>query len=305
MDLFHTTNRITLHRNAIPTSAARRRRYSGAAWIIGGLTLSSGCARLPPGQNSSIALSGHRLHVIIPFRDRINSNYTYFFLINYDQSQGVIGNQNAPGPVPVINPFSSSQGQTFGNGFAASSSGDATPGFTDFVRFDINGYQLLHVSSSDRTGKTFIPEGRPDTFFLPGPNNPNQLEFTVDLSHLVAAASGGQLSATDTTTQAQNIKWLQVNIVATNFIPVDLTPPGVKQVDSLGNTQGGVGSFLNLNVLFDHTYLNGDPLLSSTSFEPADNDVYTNGISGIGDESLDITQNYSISVTTNTTGTQP
>src|SRR5688572_7095323 len=76
-----------------------------------------GCARQSPSRNT---LSGRRLLVTLRFRGEINPLYSYFFLINN------AGDQNAPGPVPVLIP-------PYGNGFATGSGGGQN-GFTDFVR---------------------------------------------------------------------------------------------------------------------------------------------------------------------------
>ena len=109
-------------------------------------------------------------------------------------------------------------------------------------------------------------------------------------------ANGAPLTdPTTTVSQALAIQWLQMNIVATDVVPVDQNTIVFKQVDSLGNTQtaSGQSSFLDLNMTDFKSYTNSD-FAGQNVFEPSSNDVFTStGV--VGDESLDII-NYTIAV---------
>ncbi len=271
----------------------RHRRYGLVFSLLSSLALLSGCAKQPPGQGSNAALSGKRLEVTMRFRNPVNPNYHYFFLINYFTNQGTsigAGDQNAPGPVPVLGPVNASQG--YGNGFATGSGGSAF-GFTDFVRFEGNAYRLFHVVG-DPTLSHFQDEGQPVTFVLPNSNDPTTLRFTLDLSQLVVQSNGAALTdPTQTVALAKGIRWLQMNIVATDVIPVNQTTLVNKQVDSLGDTRTptGASSFLVLDMLHSQTYTN-QSFAGQAVFEPADVDVFG---SASPDPSLDLID-YTISV---------
>lgn len=281
--------RLSQFLRVVPTSSVHRRRCGLAACLLSSAALFSGCAKLPPSSSSTAALSGKRLHVTLQFASAVNPAYHYFFLINYDQSQGPTGNTNAPGPVAVLGPTNSNQG--YGNGFATGSGGNAL-GFTDFVRFEGNAYRLFHVVG-DPTLSHFQDEGQPVAFTLPNAGSPTQLQFDIDLAQIVVQPNGAALTdPTQAVAQAKAIRWLQMNIVATDVIPVNQTTIVNKQVDSLGNTQmpTGASSFLNLDVLDFKTYRNQD-FAGQDVFEP-EGDVYG---SVNPDPSLDLI-NYTISV---------
>ncbi len=223
-----------------------------------------GCARQPPERNQ---LSGKRLIVTLRFRSPVNPNYHYFFLINN------AGDQNAPGPVPVLIP-------PYGNGFATGSGG-GTSGFTDFVRFDNlqpQGYGLYHAVG-DPNRSNFVYEGRPLNAVLPDPTDPrtaSQLQFEIDLSQLITDANGAPLpDPTEAANRARQIRFLQVNVVATNIVPRDVTTPVVKLVDSFGDTRtlAGASSFLVLDVSQNRIVRNSD-FTGQLIEEPADPDVF-------------------------------
>ncbi len=256
----------------------RHRTCGLAACLLSSMALLSGCAKQPPGQSSNIPLSGKRLVVTMHFQEPVNPNNHYFFLINYDTSQGGAigaGNPNAPGPVAVLGPSNANQG--YGNGFATGSSGNVTTGFTDFVRFEGNSYRLFHVkgSATNPNLNNFADEGQPIAFTLPNSADPHFLRFEIDLAQLVVQSSGASLDdPTKTVNLAKNIRWLQVNFVATDVIPVNQTTAVIKQVDSLGNTQTqlGASSFLILDMSQTQSYSNQD-FVGRDVFEPA-GDVY-------------------------------
>ncbi len=280
--------RLPLFLRTMPTSSTVRHRCGLAACILSSLALLSGCAKDPPSSTSSIALSGKRLRVTIQFASAVNPNYHYYFLINYDQSVAG-GNQNGIGPVAVLGPVNSNQG--YGNGFATGSNGSAY-GFTDFVKYENNTYRLLHVVGDPTLGN-FVDEGQPVAFTLPNAGNPTQLQFDIDLSQIVVQSNGAALpSSTQTVSQALAIHWLQMNIVATDVVPINQTTVVAKQVDSLGNTQtaSGASSFLDLDISQFKTYANQD-FAGQSVFEPQ-GDVYG---SANPDPALDII-NYTIAV---------
>lgn len=261
----------------MPVFGGRSGRVAGAALLV--LALSSGCAQQPPSRN---ALSNKRLIVTMKFRSPVNPLYHYFFLMNN------AGDQNAPGPVPVLVP-------PYGNGFATGSGG--TAGFTDFVRFDNlqpQGYSLYHAVG-DPNKSNFVYEGRPVNATFPDPNDPrtaNQLQFELDLSQLIVDASGAPLAdQTQAATQARALRFLQVNIIATDQIPKDVTTPTTKQTDSLGDSRTliAASTFLILDLSQNRVLRNSD-FLGQQVYEPTDLDIF-NG----NDPTLDLTD-WSIEV---------
>lgn len=274
------SNRLPVTLRAAPITRAASRRCSLVACLLSSILLFSGCAKLPPSQSGNTALSGKRLAVKIQFRGPINPNFHYFFLINYDTSQGTklgVGDQNAPGPIPVLAPTIVGQ-SGYGNGFATGSSGNLTTGFTDFVRFEGNSYRLFHVvgNVSQPSLNNFVDEGQPVTFVLPNSQNPHVLQFEIDLSQLVVQSTGASLGdPTTTVNTALAIRYLQMNIVATDVVPVNQTAFINKQVDSLGDnrTAAGSSSFLSLDMSQLRSYTNQDAV-GKDVFEPGDVDVY-------------------------------
>lgn len=268
-----------------------------AACLAGSLAFLSGCAKLPPETTSNVPLSGKRLVVRLNFRGPINPNFHYYFLINYANAAGAtpgVGDRSALGPVPVLGPGSTQQG--YGNGFATGPNG--VGGFTDFVRFEGNSYRLFHVVG-DPNVRNFRDESQPVAFTRPtDPNgNPNVLQFEIDLAQLVVDSNGASLNDPALTVQiANNIRFLQVNVVATDVIPVDQTTVVSKQVDSLGDNRGSAAAsgYLKLDVR-DVQSLTNLNSVGSASFEPVSNDVATT--SGFpGDDSLDLLD-YTIAIT--------
>jgi hypothetical protein len=233
------------------------------------------------------------------FRSNVRSDYFYYFLINYDKTLGgTVGNQSAPGPVPIEGQL---QGGGYGNGFASGYNGSTTAGFTDYVEFHGGVYQLYHVVPGTNLQQA-VPEGAPVSYTLPGTNlnNTNTLQFAIDLSQIVVDNNGGSLDATTTTKMALLIQWLQVNIVATDVVPLNPTLPVFKQIDSLGNNASSTlaNTYLTLPMnQVGQIFTNADATsLGLSSPEPSSNDVYTTDGS-VGDPSLDLLDNYTIAVT--------
>ena len=268
------------------------------------LPLSLSCARLPP---SVSGFTGRRLRVTMTFSSTMQSGFFYYFLLN---KYGPTGTQNANGPVPVFGPVLGQTG-SFGNGYATSSSSSSTGsisglpdyGITDFVLFHSgvpNGIGLYHYTDDPNKQQTPPNYAMPFNVILPSASDPDinsaagkTLQFDLYISQLV----------TDTTDQAaknqeaQNIEWLQVNMVATNVRPTDPTSSVLKEVDAFGNTLGsGTNSsaqtFLTIHLTENRTYSSSDNV--SNLQEPI-NDVYPGGNS---EPSLDL-QSWSIQVIPN------
>ncbi len=277
----------------------------GALAGLAALGSVGGCARQPP---SSSTLSGKRLRVTMRFRDAIDPNNHYFFLINYirDGPQGDAGDSSAPGPIPVFGPISANQG--FGNGFATSSDHGAnstpargTGGFTDFVEYYAGQYRLFHVLG-DPVNRNFRDEGQPVFVVRPGQDDAqsyNRLQFEIDLSQLILDAAGNPPPASDQTQTldiARNrLRYLQVNIIATDVIPADQGTQITKEVDALGDTSSllGQSNFLRLDVSQTGVIPDSpsDPR-AQNSLEPTGNDVvvYSGGAFQLGGKgALDLT----------------
>jgi len=245
-----------------------------------GLLCAGGCAQQPPSKSGT--LSGKRLRVTLTFQGAVNPFYHYYFLINLAGTQQV-GEQNAPGPVPVLVP-------PYGNGFATASDGSAN-GFTDYVLFDnaqtpVTGYYGLYHVLGDPVNFSYGRTGGPVTFVTPDPNSTatyNRLQFEVDLAQLLLDSNGQPLS--DAAAKAYAIGYLQVNVVATNIVPKSANQAD-KRTDALGNTSSLVtaSAYLTLDLAHNQTLnlRNGDTSLPFVN-EPK-GDVF-----GGGDDSLDLT----------------
>lgn len=258
------------------------RLRAGIPWLVALSLAVVGCARLPPSRN---ALSGRRLVVTLRFRQPINPNYSYFFLINN------AGDPNAPGPIPVLLP-------PYGNGFATGPGGQRA--FTDFVRFDnqqVQGYAVYHVVADAGNNENYVRTGRPVNAVLPT-SDPTltgsyELRFELDLSQLVTDASGNPLAdPVEAVNQARNIRFLQVNVVATSLVPIDPATPVVKLTDAFGDTRTplGASSWLTLDTTQIGRVFRSSDFIGQPIEEPTTPDVF-----GGDDGSLDLVE-WSIEV---------
>ena len=86
--------------------------------------------------------------------------------------------------------------------------------------------------------------------------------------------------------EARQIRYLQVNIVATNITPTDPTTTVNKEVDSFGDTlnPSDQNSFLQIDLSQSRTYSSGGDNVSTLTPEPT-GDVYP---PGSPDRSLDL-----------------
>lgn len=251
------------------------------------LAICGGCARQPPGTNAS---SGVRLRVTLDFRAPISQYYYYFVLIN--NANDLLGNA---GPIPVFGPVS---GQSYGNGFATSSS-PGKGGFTDFVLFttDANqfggrargGYGVYHVREATpgtdngeaNNRANFVATGAPVNYVPPaeGPPYGNELKFEIDLSQLITDAGGQPLTdQNQAVTLARAIHHLQINVVATDILATDSQTAINKHVDSLGDNRSGQGNYFTLDVTQAGVIPSGsNDTRVLNSLEPSDNDVQGSG----------------------------
>lgn len=195
-----------------------------------------GCARFPDESDGarakrlviSITLAGEaRLGIGSDVRDP----YYYFFLI---RNEGDPSGQT--GPLPVIQP-------PWGNGYAAGR-------YTHMVTlgpFQAQplGQYLLYRFDDPGTQVQAVLLGTPVAFTAPATGD-TILRFEIDLA---------QISATPA--DAARITHLQVNIIATDYLPSNPDEPSdSKRWDALGSGAGDINRFLNLAVTQDSTYDN-------------------------------------------------
>ncbi len=261
--------------------------------MLGLFAQSLGCAHVPPGDNTP---SGRRLRVIMTFRGAIDptSRNLYYFCINKADAAGNpsdVGEQNAPGPIPVGGPIS---GQTYGNGFATGSM-QGKYGFTDFVLFSTNqysggaqdGFAIYHVFPPPSTGGSDNPSnfrltGVPIARVPPTSSIPNTIQFEIDLTQIIRNPDGSAQDLTQAVNLANAIRYLQVNIIATNIAPTEPQTAVNKMFDSFGDNRTTSYNFLTLN--FQNTHW--DSGQAGSTFEPTDPDVFP--FSGTIDPSLDL-----------------
>ncbi|HLK60650.1 MAG TPA: hypothetical protein VKU00_29070, partial [Chthonomonadaceae bacterium] len=218
----------------------------------------------------------------------LNTYYYYYFLMNVSTTSNPQGDQNAPGPIPVGAPIS---GQLYlSNGFATGSTTDKNGirnGFTDFVLFTDQaqypgslarqGFGLYHVAQgADSNNRlNFQANGAPITMIRPSTdqNDPTsaQISFEVDLAQLFPYIT----DQVQLQNAVKNLRWIEINAVATDIVPTDTQTSVVKQYDSFGDTSDGVGNFLVLDVSQPIQVVSGSTAAGSAS-EPAGdaNDVF-------------------------------
>ena len=273
--------------------ALRAVAYLGAIGTLSSLSLSLGCARLPPGQNN---LSGRRIHVVIRFKSPPEPNFYYYFLINKYGSQGTTG---AYGPIAVLGPLPGQNGAvSFGNGFATGSSANPAGlisglpdyGITDFVLYHTpqqqQGLVLYHFTTNPNQQQFPPNSGQPLSPILPtnsdsDPTAGRTIQFDLDMVQLVTDTT----DMTAKIAEARQIRYLQLNIVATNVIPTDPTFSGLKEVDAMGDglNSSQFNAFREIDLSQARTYTSSDTL-GLLSPEP-DGDVYP---PGSPDQSLDL-----------------
>ncbi len=82
------------------------------------------------------------------------------------------------------------------------------------------------------------------------------LSFDLDLTQLITDTN----DAATKIQEAKNLRYIQVNIVATDLVPTDQTSVAPKSVDSFGDTRNPSeqGSFLEIDLNQVHTYQSSD-----------------------------------------------
>ncbi len=258
-----------------------------ALGVLSLLALAGGCASPVPG--SVGGLTGKVITVTIQCDGIMYPTYYYYFLIN---RLGPTGDQNARGPIPVLSQAIPGLGG-YGNGFATGSAnannttnGQTDYGLTDYVLYNgsqANQIQLYHINGDPNSipAATSNPQGSPSPFTLPDVNNPSDtqgsmtLTFQLHVSQLLTPAETAGKTAADIATLVSQIRWLQVNIVATNVVPTDQTTAAQKQVDSMGDSLNvqDLSSFLVLDLSQNQTITSNGPFQTLAYPEP-DHDVY-------------------------------
>ncbi len=199
-----------------------------------GIVSLAGCAKSPSTPGSAV---GTQIVVSMTVRGVIRPDYFYYVLFsNSADSSGTSG------PIPVVAP-------PYGNGFAAGT-------FTHFV--------VVNGAQSSGGGGSAAPVGYGVFAVTPGSNlrsftalpSPVQtatgtstIQFRIPLSELATTA-----------VPAAGIRYLQINFVNTNTVPVDPNYTGLKLFDALGDgTQpGGINDYISLDVSKAATYKNSD-----------------------------------------------
>lgn len=188
-----------------------------------------GCARFPEQPQ----VGGVR-RFVVEFRvaGRIKPNYFYFALFNL--SNDPTGQQ---GPVPVVAP-------PWGNGFAAGA-------FTHFMRYDPSqpqgGYGLYRVVPGTNL-TVFEYLGRPLTFEAVREES-QVLRFEFDLTQFEPDVE-----------KARALRFIQVNLLATDRIPLDPNDHSPKFWDAWGDSRnpGEINSYLTFQIDQDRIFRNAD-----------------------------------------------
>lgn len=200
---------------------------------LGALAL-AGCAKSPSVPGNAV---GTQLVVTMTVRGAIRPDYFYYVLFNNSADSS-----GTSGPIPVVAP-------PYGNGFAAGT-------FTQFVV--VNGAQGGGGGGSAAPvgyGVFAIAPGSNLRSFTPLPSpvqtatSTSTIQFRIPLSELATTA-----------VPAANIRYVQINFVNTNTVPVDPGYTGLKLFDALGDgTQpGGINDYISIDVSKAATYQNSD-----------------------------------------------
>ncbi|MDW8105960.1 MAG: hypothetical protein RMK45_00615 [Armatimonadota bacterium] len=212
------------------------RRAFGQASLWFGLCLLmltlAACARFPKTPEGA---GVRRIAVEVQVAGRIRPDYVYFVLFNLSNDP-----TGQAGPVPVVAP-------PWGNGFAAGA-------FTHYMRFDglqpAGGYALYRIIPN--TNLSVWEYLEPPRLSEPVRPDSDRLRFEIDLTQLERDAN-----------RAAALRFIQLNIIATNRVPLDPNDPAPKVVDSLGDPVLGVSQYLNLRIDQSRVLRNAD-----TNLEP-------------------------------------
>jgi len=208
-------------------------RCAAACATLGVVGL-AGCAKSPSMPGASV---GTQIVVSMTVRGVIRPDYFYYVLFNNSADAS-----GTSGPVPVVAP-------PYGNGFAAGT-------FTQFV--------VVNGAQSSGGGGSAAPVGYGVYAVTPGSNlrsftplpSPVQtatgtstIQFRIPLSELATPS-----------VPAASIRYLQINFVNTNTVPVDPNYTGLKLFDALGDSTqpGGINDYISIDVSKAATYQNSD-----------------------------------------------
>ena len=175
--------------------------------LAAGLLLPAGCAK-SPGTGSSSPVSGPQLIVTMTVAGNINPNYYYYVLFNVNNRPGP-GGTAVTGPVPVI-----TNAYNTGTGFAAGA-------FTNYVEYNgtqgsNNNFDYYLEFSDPQSSANLLSRSLGQGQLFAAQASGSTLTFRLPLAYL-APAGYPELSSTVT---ADLITSLQVNFIATNFVPV-------------------------------------------------------------------------------------
>jgi hypothetical protein len=216
----------------MPQGASGRAKRSIGIGVCALLVGLAACARFPDTPTTG---GVRRIVVEVQVAGRIRSDYHYFVLFNLSNDP-----TGQAGPVPVVAP-------PWGNGFAAGA-------FTHFMRYDTlqpaGGYALYRVVPNTNLS-VFQYLGAP-RFSEPVNAESNRLRFEIDLTQFIPNP-----------VDAAQIQFIQLNILATDRIPIDPNDPTRKVVDALGDPNLGVSQYLNLRIDQNRIVRNAD-----TNLEP-------------------------------------
>ncbi len=192
------------------------------------LVLSAGgCARFPEAPQVA---GVRRLIVEIQVAGRIRPDYSYFVLFNLSNDP-----DGREGPLPVVVP-------PWGNGFAGGA-------FTHFVRFDQIqpgvGYGLYRVVPNTNL-QVFEYLGVPLNAEPVGAES-NRLRFEIDIVQFIS----------DVPT-AREMRFIQLNLLATDRVPTDPNDLTPKNWDALGDGRLGTSQYLNLRIDQNRILRNSD-----------------------------------------------
>ncbi len=203
------------------------------------LMLSTGCARFPdtPAQQGV-----RRLIIEMQVAGRIRPEYHYFVLFNLSNDP-----TGQAGPVPVLIP-------PWGNGFA----GGAFTHFMRFDRFQPQARYALYRVVPDTNLSVFQFIGVPLVVEPVGADS-NRLRLEIDITQFIPDPD-----------EAREMRFIQMNFIATDRVPLDPNDTAPKVSDALGPP--GLGQYLNIRIDQNRILRNVDAGLESAG-DVADPDL--------------------------------
>jgi hypothetical protein len=177
-----------------------------------------GCAKTPAG----ISTEGQTLVTFeVQVRGAIQPENYYYILLDTN-------NDPTDGPVPVV-------GRPWGNGYAAGS-------YTHYVLFHGGVFSVYQSSDPNHTSSSYL--GRP-------------LQAGVSTTNAAGDTLVVQLDRAQITNVHPDVRAVDVNLVATDRVPLDPQEVTPKTVDGLGRSGN---AFVTIPLTFTTTYANGvDP----------------------------------------------